>query len=484
MDGARGQSARRLGDQFLTPTASDQTDSSAPDSVAQVHLIVGNLTLAEPKARKMAERLARDDPYTLARHKESLAGVLDDLETFSLFGEAKVVIAFETALLADQSAASSLVDAALDDPVSDPSANLSGRQRWCATRLYSVLNMFGLDPFAGSAEEAVADLPDHVLKGASGRIGAARVSERREQLVRLLQAGREQEVAVHSEAVVERIAAALEHGFPPGHHLILVESAVDESHPLASRLKALDAVVGVGEITAQRQGGWQGADRLAAALAAETGIKAAPAAIRELAERTLRRKARDRSGVVDADSAARFAAEYRKLATYVDAEITVQDVRRVVADRGDQDVFQIMDAIGEGKTGEVLHRFTRYMDAASDPEAARLGFFSQLAEFCRHLAWIEARFEQTGVERGMNNYPQFKQRLAPILAADTGVDALHKIHPFRLHRAYLAASRLRPGRGAELPAKVLVTERRIKGESRSADLAIDALLADLCATLA
>jgi len=471
--------SRRWGDHFLTPPDSGQTESAS-----QVHLIVGNLTLAEPKARQLAETLAKGDPYTLARHKESLASVLDDLETFSLFGEAKVVIAFETALLADRSAASGLVDSALDDPVVDPTSPLTSRQRWCATRLYSVLNLFAIDPFAGSASELIADLPDEILKGASGRLGAARVAERREQLTRLLQAAREQEVAAHAEAVVERLATAMELGFPPGHHLILIESTVDATHPLAVRLKDRGAAIGVGEVTAQRQGGWQGADRLAATLAEETGTKAEPAATKELAERTLKRKARDRSGVVDAASAARFAAEYRKLATLVDGDIAVADVRRVVTDRGDQDVFQIMDAVGAGRSGEALHKFSRYLDAATDPEAARLGFFAQLAEFCRHLAWIEARLAETGAQRGMTNYPQFKQRLAPVIAAENDVDGLHKIHPFRLHKAYLAASRLPSGCGAGLPEKVLVAERRIKGDSRSPNLAVDVLLADLCATLA
>lgn len=439
--------------------------------------------MAEPKARELADRLAGEDGYTVARHRESLAGVLDDLETYSLFGEAKVVVAVETALLADKKAAAALVDATVDDPVADPSAELNRRQRWGATRLYTVLKMFGIDPFAGGADEVIAGLPDQALKGASGRLGKARVDERRQQLALLLEAAREQDVAAYSEAVGERLVVALEEGFPDRNHLILVESAVAADQPLVERLRERGALIEAGEITAERRGGWAGVDRLVETLVEETGVEADPVAIGELAQRTLKRKARDRSGSVDAASAERFAAEYRKLASFADGRIGRGDVERLVIDRGDQDVFEILDAIGEGRTGQALHRFSRYLDAAPDPTAARLSLFAQLATFCRHLAWVDARIAATGVESGMDHYPRFKQRLAPVLAADDGVGELAGIHPFRLHRVYLAASRLKPGHAAGLPAQVLTAERRIKGDSRSPDLAMDVLMADLCAAI-
>lgn len=468
MDGAR-----RRGDRLLTAEAS-----------SQLHLVVGNLTLAEPKARDLAQRLAGEDEYTIARHRESLAGVLDDLETYSLFGEAKVVVAIDTALLADKGAAAALVDAALDDPVSDPGDELNRRQRWCATRLLTVLKLFGAEPYDGSPGAVVDRLPEPALKGASGRLGAARVAERREQLARLLEAAREQDISAASEAVGERLIDALESGFPERHHLILVESLVAPDHPLVERLRERNALVAVGDISAERGGGWAGVDRLAQTLAEETGVDAESDAIRELAERTLKRKPRDRSGVVDDSSAERFAAEYRKLATLAEGRIGLADVERNVTDRGDQDVFQILDAVGEGDVGAALHRFARYQDAASDPIAARLSFFSQLATFCRHLVWIDARLSETGLERGVSHYPQFKQRLASKLGAAGGVGELSGLHPFRLHKAYLAASRLRPGLAASLPASLLTAEQRVKGDSRSPDLAVEALLAEVCGLLA
>lgn len=468
MDGARGR-----GERLLTA-----------ETTSQLHLVVGNPTLAEPKARELAQRLAGEDEYTVARHRESLAGVLDDLETYSLFGEAKVVVAIDTALLADKRAAAALVDAAVDDPVDDAASELNRRQRWCATRLFTALKLFGIDAFEGPPSEVVAGLPEAALKGASGRLGEARVNERRQQLALLLEAAREQDVSASGEAVGERLIDALESGFPERHHLILVESSVAPDQPLVERLRERGALIEVGDISAERGGGWAGVDRLARAMEEETGVEAEPGAIRELAERTLKRKPRDRSGVVDDSSAERFAAEYRKLASFADGRIERADVERIVTDRGDQDVFQILDAVGEGDAGAALHRFARYQDAASDPIAARLGFFSQLATFCRHLVWIDARLAETGLDRGVSHYPQFKQRLAPRLSAESGVGELSGIHPYRLHKAYLAASRLRPGVAASLPARVFTAEQRVKGESRSPDLAVEALLAEVCALLA
>jgi hypothetical protein len=53
------------------------------------------------------------------------------------------------------------------------------------------------------------------------------------------------------------------------------------------------------------------------------------------------------------------------------------------------------------------------------------------------------------------------------------------MHPFRLHRAYLAAGRLPRGVAEKLPAWVLETELEIKGESSDPDVALSHLVARL-----
>ena len=57
------------------------------------------------------------------------------------------------------------------------------------------------------------------------------------------------------------------------------------------------------------------------------------------------------------------------------------------------------------------------------------------------------------------------------------------IHPFRLHRAYLAASRLPSTLLARLPMRVLDTEMALKGEGSEPQAALAALVAEIAAAL-
>ena len=86
-----------------------------------------------------------------------------------------------------------------------------------------------------------------------------------------------------------------------------------------------------------------------------------------------------------------------------------------------------------------------------------------------------------GVPAGVRSYPRFKSTLAPRLQGDldTAENPLQGIHPFRLHRAYLAASRLPPELLRTLPWRVLETELRLKGDSRDAASALAVLVSDL-----
>ena len=81
-------------------------------------------------------------------------------------------------------------------------------------------------------------------------------------------------------------------------------------------LEERGAVLALGRVESDR-GSWQGLELLTVELERQTGVGIAPDALTELARRTLRQEndSRGRStGGVDADSTARFAGEYRKLA--------------------------------------------------------------------------------------------------------------------------------------------------------------------------
>ena len=245
-------------------------------------------------------------------------------------------------------------------------------------------------------------------------------------------------------------------------------------------------MLGVGSVeAAERGGGWQGLDLLAAELERQTGVGIAGDALSELARRTLRQEG-DRRGKgsagTDADSTARFAGEYRKLAHLASAigKIERKLVAQSVEDRGEEDVWQLLDAVSAGRSGEALDRLHRLITGAEDPLNARLGFFSLFASFCRQLTAIRGMMRVSRIPPGEGNYARFRDRLAPALQGEVpggGKNPLAGLHPFRLHKAYMAASRLPETVAVRLPADLLDTELQLKGESSEADTALATLVA-------
>jgi DNA polymerase-3 subunit delta len=455
-----------------------------------VYLISGNLVLSEPAGRKLAEALAARGgaEVEVARRPTRLGELLGDLRTYSLFAGCRVMLVVESALLADRSAAAALVDEVVEVlPTSTSDAELDRRERAAAGRLLQVLRLFELDPYAGAPGEIIARLPAWALEGApkKGRRKRAKgkVEELRGEMARLLEMARLAGLQGTAESDLAELSELLENGLPAGHALVLVESAVSDEHPIVEALRRRRVVLEVGQVESSRRGGWQGVDALSRQLSEETGVTVAPDALDELARRTLRQQDGGRSPRAEADSTARFAAEYRKLASLVGkGRIGVDVVRATVDDRGDEDVWKILDAIGAGRAGEALKRIDRYQAAAEDETASRFALFGLIAGFCRQLTAIEGVMRLHGVPGGVGNYNQFKSSLAPRLQAELeggGDNPLKGLHPFRLHRAYLAASRLPSDVVARLPWRVLETELRLKGESRDAQSALALLVTEL-----
>ena len=112
--------------------------------------------------------------------------------------------------------------------------------------------------------------------------------------------------------------------------------------------------------------------------------------------------------------------------------------------------------------------------------AARLLFFGQLASMCRQLTAVGGMMQVARVPPGERSYTRFRDKQAPKLQAAVGhtdFQPLADVHPYRLHRAYLAASRLAPSMLRRLPARLLETELRLKGESGDPDAALTELIA-------
>lgn len=447
-----------------------------------IYLVRGDRVLAEPAAQRLATALAErgGGQVELHRRPEGLSALLADLRTFSLFGGAKVLVVVESAVLADQRAAAALLHEALEVLPFTPAGGesvLSPRERSAALRLLQALRLFGIDPLAGSEAGAISALPDEAWKapkgGSKGR-GRAKASrdegDPREGLAALLAAARREGLEGRGESDVADLALALQQGLPDGHHLVLVESAAPEENPLVRSLVARGSLIDVGTVQAERGGGWSGVDRLATTLREETGAAIAPDALAELARRTLRAAGRGApAGGSDADSTARFAGEYRKLAALTGGErIGRAFVEQTVVDRGEEDVWQLLEAIGAGRAAEALSRLDRLLAGAEEPEAARLSFFALLAGLARQLTALAGLARRRGVPPADRDYNRFKTRWAPLLQApdpELPGNPLAGLHPFRLHRAYLLAARLPEPLLARLPWHVLETERRLKGDS-------------------
>jgi hypothetical protein len=93
------------------------------------------------------------------------------------------------------------------------------------------------------------------------------------------------------------------------------------------------------------------------------------------------------------------------------------------------------------------------------------------------------------VPAGESNPRRFEQRWAAALQGSLGLEEgganpLAKMHPFRLFRLYQAACRLPEPLAARLPAEVLETELRLKGESGEAEVALAHLVGRLAAAAA
>ncbi len=456
-----------------------------------IYLVSGDLVLAEPQGQKIAEALAEKVGCEVERQRRpaTLAPLLSDLRTYSLFASAKVIMAVDSAVMADRNAAAHLIDQAEEGlPIADTSEELAGSQREAASRLLQALHVFGVDPYLGEAAEPLKALPEWAFQGGPARRkrksnrprGKKQVATLREGLITLLEAARVSGLEGFAEGDLAELGVIQEKGLPEGHSLVLVEQSVAEKHPLLDSLQAAGAALNLARVSTNKSGDWGGLDPLLAELEKETGSAIAKDAVAELAKRTLRQKGEWKKRTVEADSTARFAAEYRKLAGLAEGRITKAHVRGNVEDRGEEDVWQILDALGGGRGGEALDRFRRLIASADDTMAARLSFFALLAGFCRQLSAVVGSMKIARVPPGERSYQRFQSRHAPALQAPLPTGAknpLAGLHPYRLHRSYLAASALDPSFASRLPHLVLETEMRIKGESSDADAAISELLA-------
>lgn len=467
--------------------------------IEPVYLVSGDLVAAQPQALRLAEAVAAKVGCTVESYKrpDRLGSLFADLRTFSLFGNAKVVATVDTALLADAKAAADLIDqAAAGLPVDGAGGELGGAQREAASRLLQALHVFGMKTDTGDAGELIESLPKWAFQGGMalrkkkprGR-SAKDQTALKDGLVSLLEAGRQSGLVGFAEGDLAELGELAQGAMPEGHCLVMAESSVSTDHPVVATLKERGALVTLATVSAGKGGDWQGLTDLVRELEQETGVGIAADGLKELARRTLRGTGNFRDKTADTESTARLAGEYRKLAGLAQGRgakrIDRALVEQTTKDRGEEDVWQILDAVGNGRGAEAVARYHRLVESSDDAMATRLSFFSLLTGFCRQLAAVAGVARVARVQPGVRNYNQFKSRWAPALQGDLptgGKNPLAGLHPYRLHKAYLAASQIRRDELGLLPWRALETELRIKGDSTQADAAVTALITHLVAS--
>jgi len=446
-----------------------------------VVLVRGDRVLAEPAAARLATAIGREwaiEPHTLL-HPERLDDLVADLRTMALFEPGKIVVAVESGLCADRDAAATLLEQVRDAlPFEGGAEDLGGAARAAARGLLQLLRLFDVDPAASPPDRALAALPAALLTSGKGKSGA---EETRKQLAPLLAAALAAGLKGIGEGELSLVADLLRDGLPGRHLLILVESAAADGHPLVDALGERRAVLEAGRLSTGRRG-IEGLDALVGELAAQSGARMKRDAAEELARRTLRiEEARGGvKGAVDADSASRFRAEYLKLAGLAGAEpIDRALVEDNVEDRGDEEVWSVLDEIAEGRPEGALARIRRRLAAAEDPLAEKLYLFSTLAGFARDVVRVGGAIELCAVARDVESKVTFEAKVAPRLQGKLeGVESnpLAKKKAFQLYRPYRAASRFSAMELAALPALALETELRLKGESDDPDSALAVLV--------
>jgi hypothetical protein len=462
-----------------------QLEAARAGTLAPVVLVRGDQVLALPQATRLAAALGglwSCEPVTF-RRPESLADLVEDLRTYSLFATGKVVMAVSTGALADRAAAAELFGEVLEVlPWSGTSAELAGGAREAAVRLLQVLRLCDVDPYARGAEGALAELPEAFFGARRGRADQQAAAHGREALRPLLAAALEAGLRGAGQTEVTLLADLLSDGLPDRHVLVLVESAAPDGHPLVAALAARGAIVEAGRLAAGRGGVVAGLDQLTAELERQTGVRIDGDAAAELARRSLRTEdaRRGAGGGLDADSTERFAAEYRKLAMLAgERTIGLELVREQVEDRGEQDVWALLDAVGAGRAADALAALERRLAGADDRIQERLAVFSFLATFARRVMAATSLVGRAGTRAGVRSYKTFEAEVAPKLTgAIEGLaeNPLKGIKAFPLFRVYQAAGRWTAGEVAAIPAWLLETELRLKGESGDPDAALAALL--------
>lgn len=334
-----------------------------------------------------AHRVDRIDGSTPGALAEALARV----NTYSLLGDAKVVLLADTTLFEsglDTRAFLEKARSALANDATDKAARA----------LMTVLAARQLP-----AAEVDAEARRHLLTA------AGMDSDDDGWLEALVDHCRSRDVASASAAdPVESLAETVAKGFPAGHHLIVTAASVDRRRKIYKTIEAAGVVVDASVPKGARRADVEVQQRLlrdqVQRILAPRAKRLEPAAYDALVEMT-------------GFALRTFCTSLEKLADYAGSRdtITVADVRQVLRRSKKDPIYAFTGAVGERRLDQALFYLDSLLTAGTHPLQA----VAALANLVRRLAAARGFLDapEGHCWRRRMPYPEFQRRVVPALLA-------------------------------------------------------------------
>ncbi len=462
-------------------------DGLKPGAAAPVYLIHGEEMLRQQAVEALCARLLGPHPgvHQIERLDGASAGALNEalarVNTYSLLGDARVVILSEARLFHDALDTRAFLEKARQAQQDHETAK-------AARALMTVLGFHRLEP-----GEVDAEARRRLLDAADMAPGQD------EWLAALVDWCRQQGLRVPAgEGDAEVLTRALERGFPAGHHLIVTAEAVDRRRKLFKVFErvgsVVDCTVPAGDRRADREVQQRVLQAQLRAVLGAGGKRMGPEACDALLEMTgfhLRT----------------FVQSLEKLMDYTGrrTEITAADVRQVLSRSRQDPVYALTGAVGDGHLEPALQALDSLLEGETHP----LQILAALVNQTRR--WILARGFLDGPEgqawSARMSYGDFQRLVVPVLQAQDrrlrdqvaawhpesreggkrrrGVDTdlvLVK-NPQSAYPVYLLLKQAQRFSGPQLQAfleRLTEADRALKGGAASGRLALEALIFSLC----
>lgn len=383
----------------MTTLAYQELDRQlAAPRAAPLYLVFGEEMLCQEAVQAILARLL--GPSAPAHRVDridgaapgALAEALARVNTYSLLGDAKVVLLAETTIFEsglDTRAYLEKARSAWADNAPDKAARA----------LMAVLAAQQLPPAEVDAEARRHLLSAAGLDGDNDGWLEALVDHCRSRDAACAAPGADQG---------ESLAAAVAKGFPAGHHLVLTAAAVDRRRKIYKTIEAAGVVVDASVPTGARRAEVEVQQRLlrdqAQRILTPRGKRLEPAAHDALVEMT-------------GFELRTFCTSLEKLADYAGSRDTIsaEDVRQVLRRSRKDPIYAFTGAVGERRLDQALFYLDSLLGAGTHPLQA----LAALANLVRRLAAARDFLDSPagGCWRRGLPYPEFQRQVVPALLA-------------------------------------------------------------------